>query len=203
MIRVHEKAFENSYKCEQCGKYLCTKNGYKNHLLIHADKLPFQCNICPKKFREKSTLTRHFESQHINFEKLKCGSWKCQVCQYSSMSNKDFFNHKCTVIAPNEIVIGKYQFKNLRSKFCETCNIVLADKRSFEIHMNMHKKHPYKKCPICEKEFRSLKHASRHMNMHSKTNQLKSKTCAICSAKFQTISQTRNHLKTVHKGKNL
>lgn len=201
VIRVHGKALENSYECKQCGKYLCSKNGYKNHMLIHADEFPFHCNICPKKFREKTALKTHFESQHINFEKLQCGSWKCQICQYSSMSSEEFFSHKCTVIAPNKVVIGKNQFKGIRSKYCEICNVILSSKKSFNTHMSMHKKHPYKKCPICGKEFKSMNHAFRHMEMHSKSKQLRSKTCAICSVEFQTISQTRLHIKTVHKGK--
>lgn len=71
MRSVHDKAFVNLFECDQCGKHMSTKKGFDYHMMTHAGEFPFPCNICPRKFRDKSFLKKHLESEHLNKKNLK------------------------------------------------------------------------------------------------------------------------------------
>ena len=51
----------NQFECEECGKVLCSKQNYRQHLHIHTGAKPFVCKVpgCGKCFRQGSQLSIH------------------------------------------------------------------------------------------------------------------------------------------------
>lgn len=46
-------------KCRQCGKFLATWNGVREHMKTHTGEQPFSCSICQKRFSHLSNARRH------------------------------------------------------------------------------------------------------------------------------------------------
>ena len=44
------------YSCEQCNKCFTLKTNLTRHMLIHSGRKDFQCDVCEKKFVQKSTF---------------------------------------------------------------------------------------------------------------------------------------------------
>jgi len=63
------------WQCDQCQKYLGSRNALKNHMPIHMPEKPFKCNDCEKEFTQKGNLKTHIEryhtSQEVSFGNLK------------------------------------------------------------------------------------------------------------------------------------
>ncbi|CAG9333811.1 unnamed protein product [Blepharisma stoltei] len=50
------------YQCQYCKKLLISKQNFIEHLNIHKDSTPFQCDVCEKSFRQASQLSLHKRS---------------------------------------------------------------------------------------------------------------------------------------------
>lgn len=47
---------EKPFICEECGLCLRTNSNLRQHMLIHTDLAPFECEVCKKKFKNKTRL---------------------------------------------------------------------------------------------------------------------------------------------------
>ena len=47
---------EKPFICEECGLCLRTNSNLRQHMLTHTDLAPFECDVCKKKFKNKSRL---------------------------------------------------------------------------------------------------------------------------------------------------
>lgn len=55
---------EKPFICEECGLSLRTNSNLRQHMLIHTDLAPFECEICKKKFKNKTRLKVSHEYLH-------------------------------------------------------------------------------------------------------------------------------------------
>lgn len=85
--RVHQKAFEHLFKCDQCGRHFSTQKGFDYHMMTHAGEFPFPCGICPKKFRDKTQFKTHLESEHLRY------THDCQECFSKFVSEAGLREH--------------------------------------------------------------------------------------------------------------
>jgi uncharacterized Zn-finger protein len=92
--------------------------------MIHKGEMPFQCNICQKKFRERSNLNFHIK-KHKNKEIIKKIIFK---------NVKKHKNNKRNLIK-KEIIYTK--FPNFLYK-CIYCGKEYKNNNRFEIHMRVH-----------------------------------------------------------------
>ncbi|KAL4218006.1 nucleic acid-templated transcription [Mactra antiquata] len=53
------------YRCLYCDKVIPHKNNMTRHVLIHTGERPYECQICQKKFNQKSVLKTHIVGQHL------------------------------------------------------------------------------------------------------------------------------------------
>jgi len=66
-LQIHIEGVHNQQKfiCDQCGQALSTRQGLRQHSLIHVeDSKSIQCQRCEKKFRHLSTYRKHISRVH-------------------------------------------------------------------------------------------------------------------------------------------
>jgi uncharacterized Zn-finger protein len=71
-LRAHILRHEDptlSHGCPTCGKVLGSNQALKDHSRIHTGEVPFECEICGKKFRFRARLGRHREREHLCVKK--------------------------------------------------------------------------------------------------------------------------------------
>jgi hypothetical protein len=60
------KILKNKYKCNECMKYLSSKQSLKEHKYSHTDAKPYMCPTCFKSFRHGSQFTNHKQSHKLD-----------------------------------------------------------------------------------------------------------------------------------------
>lgn len=48
-----------NHLCNECGKEFYLRKDYNDHLRLHTSETPYQCQLCPKKFRTASAVNDH------------------------------------------------------------------------------------------------------------------------------------------------
>ena len=146
----------------------------------------FQCAICKKKFRCKSTLLNHVETVH---HKIK--DFLCDICnQY--FDTKD--NLKTHI---NTLHIG---LKNLPCKICgKLYSKAYLGKHMKRMHENSDKHKKLKtlfQCNLCDKEFVHKANLETHVDIDHFG--IKKFSCTICDKKFKRKQNLNMHLKMIH-----
>ena len=55
---------EKPYECDVCEKRFRQSGGLKSHMRIHTNEKPYECGVCEKRFTQASNLKRHKRTQH-------------------------------------------------------------------------------------------------------------------------------------------
>lgn len=53
-----------NFQCQECGKYLSSKNSLKVHGRQHTGETPFECTICHHRFKSKPVWNAHMQRIH-------------------------------------------------------------------------------------------------------------------------------------------
>lgn len=51
--------------CEECKRWFASKQNLVEHMYTHSGEKPFQCNLCPKIFRQASQLSLHQRKHYL------------------------------------------------------------------------------------------------------------------------------------------
>ncbi|CAI4231622.1 unnamed protein product [Auanema sp. JU1783] len=76
--------------CQVCRKTLSSKRSYKEHMNIHNDSRPFQCEHCQYAAASQMTLRRHVLRNHTN---RKDWGYRCPYCPQSYMEPASYQQH--------------------------------------------------------------------------------------------------------------
>lgn len=145
------------------------------HVTRHLGIKPFLCNICGRAFSAKKDMDRHADIHKDSKDYI------CQICGQSFKSYHTMRRH-----------VFIHKFKD-RFK-CDQCPYTSAMRNSFNQHLIKHRQRTHK-CQICEKNLRSAKSLTKHVQNRHTFNRIF--TCRYCD--FTTdvglsySSHMRNH----------
>lgn len=76
-LNVHNRQCHRKVRsgevCPFCNKSYATQSGFWNHIkAMHAQELPFLCNMCPKRFKNKKELITHKNFKHVTGKIIEC-----------------------------------------------------------------------------------------------------------------------------------
>ena len=164
--------------CEICGKHCKSYQSYTSHKLVHKEERRFQCDQCPKTFKQRTALGIHQKGVHEGR-----GSQHCHTCGANFKSSSQLAKHRFELHAQGEI------------KLCPQCGHQCYDDRLLKSHMLVHEEKKMD-CSYCGKKFRRRKNLVEHERMHTGEKPF---SCSICGAGFASIHGVRQHEGGVHK----
>lgn len=176
---------KESSQCSICGQ-MFSKERMKYHMQHHYEEM-FQCDHCPKIFKKKTSLQRHFDCNHSTEKRFTCST-----CGKSFAKNRILKQHQMIHI-PMKLYIQ-----------CEICSKLMQVK-SLRIHMETKHGDKYKEKPfICEcgKSFRYEKQLSKHNeSVHVKIDRGINYPCPDCDLIFNRRLELREHSFDHYSGK--
>ncbi|XP_075168079.1 uncharacterized protein LOC142240274 [Haematobia irritans] len=176
--------------CTKCDRFFSDKNVFEQHLASHNSKNSYDCPECPKKYTNKSSLTKHMDVYHNH----KMRPLQCEYCYKVFLNKNNYQSHiryhmpeekvpvficsECGLISNDENIIenhlisddcdGSVVPKVISLAFaCECCSLDFFSAK----HLQNHRLSPNHNenifyCPICLKDYKTLKHMRNHLSSH-------------------------------------
>lgn len=104
--------------CPHCKKQFKKAFNLKQHIRTHTNEKPLKCDICLKRFNDRSSMNKHVRTMHVDFK-----PHKCSVCDKNFASTSHLSEHMV-------------KHTNQRRFQCEKCNKKFAFRSSLNKHMN-------------------------------------------------------------------
>lgn len=159
---------EKPFICEECGLCLRTNSNLRQHMLIHTDIAPYECEVCKKKFKNKTRL------------KVRFGDLKEKFIL--SVNNCLRLQTHMDIHSPNKHI-------------CNICGLQLNSRATLNRHFLVHSDEMQHKCDYCGKAFKRAKALKNHLLLHTG---LKPYSCDFCDRTFANGSNCRSHMKKMH-----
>ena len=67
----HRATHRPATKCKFCDKVFTSMSNYYQHILMHAKVRPYKCDLCFDNFTQRSTLVRHWKTNHPKHTDVK------------------------------------------------------------------------------------------------------------------------------------
>ncbi|KAK0410574.1 hypothetical protein QR680_005202 [Steinernema hermaphroditum] len=114
------------WKCKLCNKQLSSKRSYDEHLNIHSESRPYQCNECDYAAASQMTLRRHVLRKHSS---KKAWGYQCPYCTEQYMEPASYQHHVVTKHMGRSATFG--------CPFSE-CSFKTKSSKSFRVHCSRH-----------------------------------------------------------------
>lgn len=217
---------DGQQKCPVCS--IAYKNVYllKKHILAHAKKPLFRCELCTKRCHSAQQLQKHFDTDHstakFEFECFLCHSEfpnfqalqqhikamhtrenYCTYCDKSFTRHEQYQNHfKNRHPQGFEFKVGMrvstVQCKPHISMFeCFLCHKDFRKRHQLRLHTRLHNRRP-RLCLICGAQYRSKAYFYNHMKLHA-ADGAKAHNCDICGKSFAIRTYMLRHRRIQHK----
>jgi len=170
----------------------------------------WKCDLCDKKFPNKSMLTRHRTHKHealFRFECSKClkrlasnkllklhmtqhtgeKPYSCDFCDYKAITQSVVNQHKMRMHE------GSMPDKVLPKHVCEICGKSFKVRSNLKEHMASHSDDKKFLCGMCGKSLKNRQCLNRHLFTHGVK-----KTCQICNKNFATSASLSIHQRDKH-----
>lgn len=157
--------------------------GFPSGLMTNASQAgektdrPYSCNICNKKFKVRSVLTRHMKT-HTG-EK----PYRCNVCGKSFIQRSYLHTHMNS-------------HSEQKPYTCSFCGKGFTQLGNMNVHIRIHTGERPHRCGECGKNFREKADLVKHKIIHTGE---KPYACSVCNMKFSAQSNLTRHMRT-HSG---
>ncbi|KAL8608619.1 hypothetical protein ACOMHN_002849 [Nucella lapillus] len=159
------------FQCHVCGKVFRAKSTLARHRPVHSEVKPFVCEACGKSFTQAANLRAHM-LQHTGER-----PFVCDVCHKTYLNNFDLQQHK-------RVHTGEKPF------VCNTCGKAFMKMEYLKIHKQVHSDvRPYR-CNQCSKTFRRSSQLKAHKSTHTG---VKAFECETCAKRFSTKAVLKKH----------
>lgn len=183
LLRAHTRLVHSprTFVCseEHCSKSFKSKEGLKQHLLVHSGVKNFICSQCGYAVRTKHHLKLHILKKHTEMKK----SIPCEICGklFRHLSNLKchFYTHKARIE---------------RQHKCEPCSLTFRTQKSLDSHMALHDPSRPHKCSQCPLRYKNKDSLVAHQNTHQ-NHQFK---CELCDIAYTRKDNLKRHMKEKH-----
>ena len=174
--------YVKKYNCRFCKYSTDRKNDWDNHCNTNTG-VKYKCGdaSCKKIFSSPKNRDFHFKNVHLAIKRFTCGVEKCnhQENDYGKMKVHHFEKHG----------IGE-------ECRCRHCDKKLTKWRVMERHQGVCQTEKDKKCPVCNKGYKSRERLINHMEtQHGDTDLM---MCDKCGGVFTTKESLRVHISQQH-----
>lgn len=170
-----------SRPADVCEAAFCRKPYLEVHMRTHTGERPFSCDVCLKRFSQKSSLNTHKKIHLTNHRPFTCEHCPATFCRKPYL---DIHIRSHTGERPFE---------------CATCLKRFSQRSTLNIHKRIHTgERPYA-CDICNKTFAVKSYVTAHRWSHVSEKPL---NCDRCSMTFTSKSQFAIHIRTHSAGQN-
>jgi general transcription factor IIIA len=157
--KTHTTLSENDFFiCDQCGRKFCSYGELANHAVVHLTKRTWQCEICPRTFKNKRGLKLH---QIIHAPK----SFECHLCG-------KFYRSRNTI----RIHMMEVHTKPEDGYKCPICTKSYIRSEDRDVHVKTHRT-KHSTCEICLKTFGSENSLRFH---RERVHELLCYECYVC-----------------------
>ena len=175
---------ERNYVCTVCKKGFSFPSELNGHMMMHSDGRNFQCDQCPRDYKQQ---------RHLDHHKRKTHGWKkpqdvdenpenrCPVCNKTYSTSFVLRTHIKTH--------GERQFQ------CTVCDQRFLSASTLRGHMYKHDREKKFKCTFCGKGFTTRTYLKDHMSRH--TNE-KRYVCSMCGNSYHCAGGLGLHTRLKH-----
>ena len=120
------------YLCTHCNKSCDRPSDLEKHMRVHTGEKPFQCQICDKKFADRSLFLKHTRTHKVNDETQ---AFVCGICDKKFQVEGNLEKH--------------LKVHTTASYACSSCGKKFYDELSLQAHINLHNGATPFNCTFC------------------------------------------------------
>lgn len=140
------------FNCDVCSKPFHSQAKFRQHMDIHEENKPYQCALCPNRFRLKENLVKHQQVTHSDVR-----PFSCDICG-TAFKRKSALNLHMQRVHPRDGVPNVYP--------CTQCARTFTHQTLLSRHMVSHQADaPQYKCKICQLVSVRKDNVTRHVKM--------------------------------------
>ncbi|KAJ0184256.1 hypothetical protein K1T71_000679 [Dendrolimus kikuchii] len=198
--------------CLTCGKKCSSPSVLVIHMRSHTNEKPYQCASCVKRYKDRGSLNRHIERNHVTTKREN--KFICETCG-NKFSSKHSIKihlrthtgetpHACTFCPKrftqiSSLLRHKMRHTGVRPHKCVVCSKKFYTKVELKSHAAVHTSEKNFSCPICNVTFKYLSNVKKHVNL--KHNHPRSFICNQCGRTFNTKGALKSHSDRHHSEK--
>lgn len=147
--------------CEQCGVAVTSVSALKEHMLIHTDYAPYECDVCKKCFKSENRLKRHKETHDPH-------KYICPECGMQLNSRPTLNRHRL-------VHTDHMQHK------CDYCGKEFKRAKALKNHLVLHTGLKPYSCDFCDRTFANGSNCRTHKKSHIPRNWLPKRQLAVAN----------------------